>query len=206
MLVPPFFMLASVLWGAYLGADLNSLLHIPTGTEPASVKSVLAVLAVGAATLPAGYAIGAVTIFALRVLLRRLFPLRSYEIPIAPRAMTEIRRRLHVPTTMTSNLCAAATFDHVQLHPWIHDWLLRRWNSFNISVQCVTALLLSIPLGLAFHVNFWQLNMWVWWATTIGLSVVLVSNAVVARRECRMMFDFSVDVPAALRPSRASVT
>ncbi len=24
MLVPPFFMLASVLWGAYLGADLNS--------------------------------------------------------------------------------------------------------------------------------------------------------------------------------------
>jgi hypothetical protein len=207
MLVPPFFMIASVLWGAYLSNNLVSLIHATAGDEANSVRSVLAVLGVGAATLPAGYAIGAVTIFGLRVFLPRLFPLRNYEIPISPKTMEEIRQRLRVPAAMTSNLCAAATFDHVELHPKIHEWLLRRLNSFNISVQCVMALLLSIPLGLAFHIPFWEWDMWVWWATTVGLSIILIWNAVAAWRECRMMFDFAVDVPAALhrpRPRRPS--
>jgi hypothetical protein len=140
-----------------------------------------------------------VTIFTLKVLLQWLFPLRNYEIPISRRTMAEIRRRLNVPATMTGNLCAAVTFDNVQLHPRIHEWLLRRWNSLNISVQCVMALLLSIPLGRAFHIPFLEWDMWVWWATTVALSIILIWNAVVAWRECRMMFDFALDVRAALR-------
>ena len=128
MLVPPFFLIASVLWGAYLTGNLNALVHGVAGDEAASVRSVLAVLAVGAATLPAGYAIGAVTIFTLRELLGWLFPLRNYEIPISPQAMKQIREKLRAPASVTFDLCAAATFDHVELQPKIHEWLFRRWS------------------------------------------------------------------------------
>jgi hypothetical protein len=42
--------------------------------------------------------------------------------------------------------------------------------------------------------------MWMWWATMVVVSIILVTNAVVAWKECRTMFDFVLVVPAALRP------
>jgi hypothetical protein len=56
MLIPPFFLFASVLWEAYLSGDLWQYMHNTASTEAGSLKSVLSLLTVlGVATLPAGY-------------------------------------------------------------------------------------------------------------------------------------------------------
>ena len=199
LLITPFFLLASVLWEAYLSGDLSQYLHATTSTaDVASLKTVLSVLAVvGVATLPVGYAIGVLTMCLLRVIsLFRLFPQGTYEVPISKESMAKIRKRLGVSEkTEKSALCAAAVFDHAVLEPSIHEWLFRRWTTFNICTQCATALFLSYLLGRAVHVR----PTWIWWIT-IGASVLIfILQAVTSWREAYRMFDFVADLDVAIR-------
>jgi hypothetical protein len=111
MLIPPFFMFASVLWEAFLSHDLQQYLqNANVGSEYAYVKTVLSLLGiVGVATLPLGYVIGLLTISVLRLpLIRRCFPHKNYEIPISKAAMEKIWRLLGHAQYEKWTLCAAA--------------------------------------------------------------------------------------------------
>jgi hypothetical protein len=197
MLIPPFFLLASVVWEAYLSGDLSQYLHSTTASADfASLKTVLSILAVvGVATLPVGYAIGVLTLCFLR-LMSPFFTQRAYDIPISKRAMEKIWQRLGLSEgPHKSALCAAAVFDHALLQPSVHQWLFRRWTTFNICTQCATALLLSYGLGHALHVQpTWK------WVVTIGFSIgIFIWQAVTSWRETRSMFDFVADFDGVIR-------
>jgi hypothetical protein len=205
LLIPPFFLLASVLWEAYLSGDLWQYLHTTAATgDVASLKTVLSILGVvGVATLPVGYAIGVLTMCLLR-LLSYLFPHRSYEVPISEAAMEKIWHKLGLSkASHKSALCAAAVFDHALLRPPIHQWLFRRWTTFNICTQCAMALFLSYFLGRALHVQSTCK-----WVLTIAAAVgIFVWQAVTSWKETRNMFDLVTDLGVAMRngDSAASV-
>jgi hypothetical protein len=190
LLIPPFFLLASVVWEAYLSGDLWSYLH---ATPTPSLASIFGL--VGVVTLPVGYAIGVLTMCLLR-LFCCCFPNRSYEVPMSRRAMVKIRRRLELPKgSHKCALCAAAVFDHALLKMSVHQWLFRRWTTFNICTQCATALLLSYGLGHALHVKPTCA-----WGITIALSVGFFSwQAITSWKETYDMFDFVADLDVAQR-------
>jgi hypothetical protein len=174
MLTSPFFLIASVVWEAYLSGDLWQYLHSTTaGADFSSLKTVLSILAVvGVATLPVGYAISILTLCFLRLFSQvfpRAFPQRTYEVPISDRAMRKIWHRLELSEGQGKTpLSAAAVFDHALLEPSIHQWLFGRWTTFNICSQCATALLLSFLLGHALHIH----ATWRWALTTVMISVL----------------------------------
>jgi len=204
LLIPPFFLLASVLWEAYLSGDLWQYLHTTASTgDFAALKTVLSVLGVvGVATLPVGYAIGVLTMCLLR-LFSLLFLDQSYEVPVSKRAMEKIWHRLGLTEdSHKSALSAAAVFDHALLHPSVHLWLFRRWTTFNICTQCATALLLSYGLGHALHVQpTWR------WVLTIAAAVgIFVWQAVASWEETRRMFDFVADLDVAMRKRDATTS
>jgi hypothetical protein len=197
MLIPPFFLIASVVWEAYLSGDLWQYLHATTsGADSASLKTVLSILAVvGVATLPVGYAIGVLTMCFLR-LISPLFPLGTYEVPISRRAMEKIWKRLGLSEgPHKSVLSAAAVFDHALLQSSIHQWLFRRWTTFNICTQCATALLLSYGLGHALHIQ----PTWKWGITISAAIGLFIWQAVTSWNETQEMFDFVVDFEGAVR-------
>lgn len=198
LLIPPFFLLASVLWEAYLSGDLSQYLHTTASNgDLASLKTVLSILGVvGVATLPVGYAIGVLTMCLLRLISPKL-PHQSYEVPFSEPAMEKVWHRLERSKGLSRSctLCAAAVFDHALLHPSIHEWLFRRWTTFNICTQCAMALLLSYFLGHALHVQ----PTWKWWLTVAASTGIFIWQAVASWKETRNMFDFLVDLEIVIR-------
>ena len=204
LLIPPFFLLASVVWEAYLSGDLWQYLHTATATSDfASLKTVLSILAVvGVATLPVGYAIGVLTLCLLRLIsLFHFFPQGTYEVPISERAMSKISQRLKLSEgPQKSPLCAAAVFDHALLRSSIHEWLFRRWTTFNICTQCAMALFLSYFLGHALHIQSTPK----WLLMIIAAIGIFICQAVTSWKETRSMFDFVADLDVAIRRSEAT--
>jgi hypothetical protein len=182
LLIPPFFLLASLVWEAYLGGSLCRYLNTTTAPNVASIFGV-----VGIATLPLGYAIGVLTMCVLR-LFWPFFPNKSYEVPVSKAAMKKIRDKLAI-SEGSDSLSTAALFDHEFLPSSTHQWLFRRWSTFNICTQCVTALVLSYFFGLAFGVK----PTCVWWLTIVLSTSVFVWQATTSWRESRKMFDLMAD-------------
>jgi hypothetical protein len=202
LLIPPFFLVASVLWRAYLSGQLNDYLRASPNSDAASLKLVVSILGiVGVSTLPVGYAIGALTFAILRLFpLRFVFPHRDFDIPISRDAMKTIWEELAPPILEEKQqaryrLCAATVFDHVLLRKEIHEWLFRRWTSFLVSAQCVTALLLSIWVGDVLQIRPSS----AWWKTISGLGVIFLWNAVKAWREAHRMFSFAAELKVTRR-------
>ncbi|MHB0972115.1 MAG: hypothetical protein ACYC7A_17385 [Thermoanaerobaculia bacterium] len=181
--IPPFFLLASLLWGAYLGGlDLSPIL------KPDTAKEVLGLLAAAAvAILPVGFLISTISVTLLGVL-AACFGKSTYEAVLDDSTLKRIWPKLGSGQERDAKLTlyAAATFDHELLAPGIHSWLLRRWNSFNVAAHSIVALALahavapvfSIPQGCA------------WWATT-GVSIALLGwTAFKAWRDTMRMIEF----------------
>lgn len=185
MLIPPFFLLASVLWASYLSGDLGAFLH-STKDEAATLKSVLSVVAVaGVATLPLGYGIG---VFTLTILgfFSPLFPQRAFDVPISDGGMKVIWRKLGLPEqTKNRARYGAAVLDHYLMKKPIHDWLFRRWSAFLIASQCVLALVLSIPFAHALHIHMTCK----WLSTVLGVMAIFICQARTAWREAYEMFE-----------------
>jgi len=185
LLIPPFFLLASVLWGAYLSGDLGAFLH-PTGDGAATLKSILSIVAVaGVATLPLGYAIGVLTITILSIF-SRLFPQHAFDVPVSDAAMKAIWKKLGLSEQPRDRArYGTAVFDHYLLKTPVHQWLFRRWSAFLIASQCAFALALSIPFAHALHVHMTRK----WLFTVLLVIAVFIWHARVTWREAYKMFD-----------------
>jgi hypothetical protein len=210
MLIPPFFLIASVLWLAYLTGKLGPYLEPSGKGSIESLKPVLSILGlVGIATLPLGYAIGIFTITVFRLCPKKWpFPHGTYEIPVSAEAMPKLRKLLdaHKEIPAKYDLSTAAVVDHVRLHPKIHEWLLRRLNSFNVSAQSIMALGWSILLARALGIPLCHDpggQVWKWWALLVLLVIILGWNSVRTWKECEQMFDFAAEFQAARKSEHA---
>jgi hypothetical protein len=182
-LIPPFFLFASLLWGAYLDPciDLAALL------KPDSVD-ILGVIAAGSVlVIPLGFLIGSISVTILRIIFLS-WKHQSYEADLSEDCLERIWSKLNTDQARDRKLTlyAAATFDHELLSTGIHEWLMRRWNSFNVSVHSCIALLLSHGMGCLFSIN----QDCRWWLTTLVLGSILLYTGVMAWRETMGMADF----------------
>jgi hypothetical protein len=180
-LIPPFFVVATLLWGAYLSGQLWPYLHDATNFKLGI--SILGVI--GFATLPAGYFIGTVTITILKFLgiFRRSEHL-NFEIQASKISMEEILK-LFDKTNLNHYLyhCAFSAYMHALVRPEIREWMLRRWNACNVAAQCVTAILMSIPLAHAFHIQVFACAVWKWWASIAVIAGIFAFQSVCAWRD-----------------------
>ena len=202
MLIPPFFVIASLLWAAHLSGLLDPYLHAAAASSGADyLKFGFSLVGlVGVTTLPMGYAIGIVTIGGLRCF-GWLFPLRRHDLPVSKQAMGRIWKYLESDPVKRLNLCAMATFDHAYLQPRIHEWIVRRWTAFHIASQCATALMLSVLLARCLHIPLLSAGMWKWSVPVAVLVAIFICHSFVTWIEVRDMFDFAVEVPKARRSS-----
>jgi len=182
--IPPFFLFASLLWGAYLGGrDLSPIL------KPGTAKEVLGLLAAAAvAIVPMGFLISTLSVTLLRVLLVLIARLPTYEASLSNSTLDRIWPQLQStqPKDRKLTLYAAATFDHELLAAGIHRWLLRRWNSFNVATHSIVALLLAHLVAPLFSIPQAR----EWWLSTLVLFGLLFLTARNAWRETMAMIEF----------------
>jgi len=182
-LIPPFFLFASLLLGAHLDPEINL---IPFFT-PTSTKSVLGVIAAGAVmVIPIGFFIGTLSVTILRIGFA-IFS-KEYEAVLSPETVKRIWNNLNVNIDYNEKffLYAVATFDHELLPSQTHEWIVRRWNSFNIAVHSCTALILAHLVGRFVGIN----QDIVWLVVTVILIIVFAVNAAVSWRHTMEMIEF----------------
>jgi len=181
--IPPFFLLASLLWGAYLGGlDLSPVF------KPDTAKEVLALLAAAAvAVVPMGYLISTLSVALLRGLVA-IAKKPTYEAVLSGTTLDRIWSQLQSAQARDEKLTlyAAATFDHELLTSGIHTWLLRRWNSFNVAAHSIVALVLAHAVAPIFSIP----QVCAWWVSTLVLVGLLVFTALNAWRETMAMIKF----------------
>jgi hypothetical protein len=87
-----------------------------------------------------------------------------------------------------------AAYGHIVLPKEANSWLLRRMNTFYLSINCIIALLVAHLIGYAIGLSQTR----EWWYITLFLLVVLSVNAHYAREETMSMLEFlsSCDLPA----------
>jgi hypothetical protein len=181
--IPPFFFLASLLWGTHLGhRDLSAIL------PPEMARNVLGLFAAAAVVIvPMGFLISTLSVLLLR-LLAVIFRQPTYEAVLSDSTLGRIWDQLQSTRQRDKQLAlyAAATFDHELLAAGIHTWLLRRWNSFNLATHSIVALFLAHGVALIFSIP----QVCWWWVSTLAVFVPLLITACHAWRETMKMIEF----------------
>jgi len=181
--IPPFFLFASLLWGAHVGGrDLSPIF------KPETAKEVLGLLAAAAvAIIPMGFLISTLSVTLLRglVVIARS---PTYEAVLSDSTLDRIWGQLQSTQAKDKKLTlyAATTFDHELLAPGIHTWLLRRWNSFNVATHSIVALVLAHAVAPIFSIP----QVCAWWVSTLALVGLLLVTALNAWRETMKMLEF----------------
>jgi hypothetical protein len=103
------------------------------------------------------------------------------------RAPGELRR--------SQELYAGAAFDFDVLgerHKGVHEWLVRRWNGFNIAANSIWALVLSLPAGPFIGVSPGL----TWCLSVLVFGVVLGFVMIWAWRDTMQMLGFMASIEA----------
>lgn len=182
-LIPPFFLIASMLWGVHLDPcfDLSKQL------SELSLQLSLAVIAGTTLTIvPLGFLISVISISFIRLIFlktgRKYDAL--YEEDTVRRIWPILKSKLDPHRDYT--LYAVATFDHEIVDKGIHGWVMRRWSAFHVSVHSAVAIGLSHLFALFLPIK--QTRIWI--LSSIIFVILLVINAVIAYRETKGMLEF----------------
>jgi hypothetical protein len=206
--VAPMLFLASLLWG--LWADDPSkvvCLFKEIGTEPLS-KLVSIIAAGGLVVFVGGYVIGTIT----HAMLRFFFPFfvvnrwcysadetlpLFHEAGLHERDFEKVWRRINAfgEARRKDELSAVVAYDFGVLrknYEGVHQWLVRRWNAFNIATTSFVGLLLSIPIGHCVVKICWTYS---WLVPVILFSILLLVVANWAWKDGRDMLGFMARLP-----------
>lgn len=186
-LYPPFFTIFSVLLALYLD-DTRSLQSIlpNLGTETKAVEIIAALLGGGIIVIILGFIIGTITINLLRFFFW-IFRIKHYEEHLTEETYKKIFDKVNIKNgTKEQRFYSVVTFDHEIVSSEVHQWNVRRWNSFNISANSLTALILSIPITFYLNINFHCI-----WIIFIPIICILsLVNAVIAWKQTMAMIEF----------------
>ncbi len=182
-LIPPFFLAVSFGAGLYF-----SEFCFEQVLKSYSTEQLLAFGAViGAFILPVGFLLTSLSILGLHICAlvsgcgtyeavlpneswRRIWPLLSTGIPVGTRW----------------HLYAAATFDHALLASGTHEWIQRRWTTFNLSVHSFTAVAISHLAALLPAIR----ETWQWGLLTVTLLLIFGVTARIAWLQTMKMLEF----------------
>jgi hypothetical protein len=183
LLIPPFFLFMSIAWGWLLcGGDLAGLLQ---ATSPQ--HALLVAAAAGAASIPLGFLIAMVSTAILRM--GCWSPTgRTYEVGVSEESLKAIWSAVKAKDHFNKEqrLYATATFDHELFSRGVHEWIMRRWNTFNTSTNCIVALGLSHPFGSVCGIS----QGWRWTLSSVVLITLFLWNAVTCWRQTMAMVEF----------------
>lgn len=193
MVIPPFFLLASLFVGAQLGdVDLSLILKPDTTKELFGVLAATVVL-----VLPLGFLISSISVVLLSGIAKACQKV-TYEAVLSEAVLECIwdncGRTDQKQTDLT--LYATATFDHEILSDGIHQWLRRRWNHFNVAAHSVVALLLAHLV--AYWISISQCCQW--WTLTGAVCLVFVVTGSMAWRQTMCMVEFQSQRTADAKP------
>ena len=180
-LVPPFFLLLSVTAGLYFSKfDFSTII-----SKDYTVSELIAFGAViGAFIFPVGFLLTSLSILGLYA----LFGFRTYEAVLPTDAWQRMWPLLGTILKQEDqwHLYAVATFDHELLEPAIHEWLQRRWTSFNLSVHSFTAVLVAHFVVFLEAID----ETWPWGLMTVVLLVIFGATASIAWNQTMRMLEF----------------
>jgi hypothetical protein len=189
LLYPPFFFLAALAVAVYLDPIKGIGAYLPiTKDAPIGLEKLVGIVAAGGILIiVTGFFIGTVSICLLRLVFR-VFGHSQYEAVLPHGCLARIWPKLRTTQQRDKSLTlfATATFDHELLPKSIHEWLLRRWSSFNICVRSCFALALASLLvwGCSIHPGR------VWYVSVLVVVVFFAIQATLAWRETMSMIDF----------------
>jgi hypothetical protein len=201
-LVAPILFVASLLWGALSNRTARDfIVEVLKNPDWSKVIGLIAggIAGGGVVLFAAGYVIGTLAYFFLRLLFRcRLYfgKSRFHEVAMSDDAFKQVWKILGasgVPDRL-QELSAGVAFDHDVLrknHEGIHQWMFRRWNAFSIATTSFCGLVLSFPFGHAFGIPLSR----TWWLPVSVFAVILVFVMVWAWRDTMNMLDFMVRLP-----------
>lgn len=183
-LIPPFFLYAALLLGANFDPDIS--LAPLLGQEP--FERILGLVAATTlSVVPLGYMIGTISVVTLRLGFR-LFARSNYEASLPDASIKRIWSHLRSSLDQSPDFIfsAIAAFDHELIPSASHEWIVRRWNSFNISIHSSVALVMAHILAGAFSIS----QDFRWTVSSLIMIALLVSNGLIARRDTMRMIEF----------------
>jgi len=182
-LIPPFFLFASLFWADFLSCS-NIIARI--AAQP-NINILAIVAALGASTIPIGFLLGAIPIGVFNAV-GCVCKNWNYESSISLRAFKQIWPQLETKLKfdLQKRFYASVTFDHDILPKGINKWIMRRWNAFNININCFTALLLSHIVRPLFSIETTCYCV----LTTVLIMALLLFNAIMAWCQTMKMIEF----------------
>jgi hypothetical protein len=197
--VAPVLFLMSLIWGAWFDPAMKQ--HVILDHLQVDNLSKLIGLAAGGGfvVFAFGYIIGTLTyailrlLFWLKGLCRRSS--RYHEAGFSSESLKNIWLRTGHPSPTDTQqevqeLSAVVVFDFGIIrgkYKGVHQWLVRRWNAFNIGMTSAVGLVLSFIIGRCVLCISLQ---WQWWGPVGFLAVVCVCVACCAWRDGRRMVCF----------------
>lgn len=188
LLYPPLFFLVAFAFAVYLDPSKGIDTYLPIKEAPIGLEKLVGIVAAGGILIVVvGFLIGTVSI----CLLRGVFWLAGhadYGAVLPQGCLARIWPKLRTTQKRDKSLTlfATATFDHELFPEAIHQWLLRRWSSFNICVRSCVAL--ALAWGVVWRYSIHPGPDWY-----VFVSVVVVCFAIqatLAWRETMGMIDF----------------
>lgn len=160
-LIPPFILFVSLIWGVFWSDPNHILWSEFLGSNLLAKVGILLT-----STLPAGYLIGLFKVFILKFLFCR--SPHSYECHISIETLKLMSQEANISFNEDKfeaynnkdrkriEHFTQVMFDHGLIYnkyKGVHEWMVRRWSSFNISIDSVIALLLALIFGLIFKIH-----------------------------------------------------
>lgn len=193
-LYPPFVLLISMLIALYYDCD-KSLSDFLAQLENADKTTELLIVLIGGGifVVVLGYLIETMT----KLILRLIFWLvKRRHYLVADNLSNETYRSisymlfLHFRTlNRNQQLNAALTLDNAVLPKGIYQWIIRRWNIFNLACNSIFAIIISLGFLFQFDVSVSRS-----WLIIIGVMlIILFITAFFAWKETKNMYEFQAE-------------
>lgn len=191
-LYPPFILIFSVFFGIY-SYKPEIITNVLSSTENENIIAKAALVLVGGsiAVVVLGFLISIITMNVLRLGFRLLGKRHYMAVDsLSERSYKHLKKALiskNNSWNQSDYKYAAIFYENTIVPQRVQGWLIRRWNSFNISASSLTALLLSIPVLVSCK-GFQITIEWILFILIIGTFLVL--NGVNSWRETLEMTEF----------------
>ncbi len=191
-LYPPLILMGSILLGISFDetTTLDDVITYLIGSNK-EINTLTALLGATSLILVIGFVLGTITIVSLKLLCFKNG--WDYEIWLKEGSYTSIGKLILKDSDRIEKedrLYASVTFDHAIVPKAVHDWIARRWNSFFVSSNSTTALIMSLALAPVLNIDMTC----GWVLITLLFIIIFGYLSYLAWRQTMRMIEFQIRV------------